>query len=221
MTLRDGRHHRATCFKSEFTQNSCSFVIKRCLPRARAGWAGWRSQETRSPHAGRLEGWQPHGHTGGHGGPVHLGKRWKHLKCPQPTRVHPRGHIQLCPHYRRASVPGTWWVGLLQALKVLPAKTEVSGKEGILPQGCSVFSLSFQPAAPPANGSQTCQSLNHYANSFKEPFNIYTSVLLVDFFGAPCLTGQRRLAGSTVQWGHSQTRLSTHTRPNRCPETEL
>ena len=147
MTLRDGRHHRATCFKSEFTQNSCSFVIKRCLPRARAGWAGWRSQETRSPHAGRLEGWQPHGHTGGHGGPVHLGKRWKHLKCPQPTRVHPRGHIQLCPHYRRASVPGTWWVGLLQALKVLPAKTEVSGKEGILPQGCSVFSLSFKPVS--------------------------------------------------------------------------
>lgn len=147
VTLRDGRHHRATCFESEFTQNSCSFVIKRCLPRVRAGWAGWRSQETRSPHAGRLEGWQTRGPTVGHGGPVHLGKRWKHLKCPQPTRVHPRGHIQLCPHYRRASVPGTWWVGLLQALKGLPAKTEVSGKEGILPQGCSIFSLSFQPAS--------------------------------------------------------------------------
>ena len=46
-------------------------------------------------------------------------------------------------------VPGMWRVRLLHAVGGLPAKLEVSGKEGILPQGCSIFCcLSFQPATP-------------------------------------------------------------------------
>lgn len=84
------------------------------------------------------------------------------------------------PHYR-ASVPRNMVGGAPPALKVFQQKRRFLGKEGILPQGCSIFSLSFQPASllphPPMD-PRPCQSLNHYANSFKEPFNIYTSALL-------------------------------------------
>lgn len=117
VTLRDG-HHRSCPFLIRVYPQQLLFRHK-TVPAPREGSVGRTERpgghEDRSPHAGQLEGaadaqssgnspevpeqqrLHTDAHTGVHGGPVHLEKMWQQLKCPKPTRVHPTGHIQLCP----------------------------------------------------------------------------------------------------------------------------
>lgn len=95
-------------------------------------------------------------------------------------------------------------------------KRRFLGKKEFLPQGCSIFSPELpasQPAAPPANGSQTCQSLNHYANSFKEPLIfIRLPYWLISFWSSLPDTGQRSFRRAlTVQY--KQSVMAEHAHP--------